>query len=309
MAPPDDLPAVLRMRLRFAGNDADRHELDLYDSAHALLGLQRTVALTTHLVLHGEIITQAPSLRDARVMASPPRPGSWETELAIFVAGTGFGGLVVSTLSASKDSPLGYFIFSLMDWVVHTATGEHPDFERTVLQNYEDWRLRRGPDDIELPLPEPTETKALSLVEKVEPAITSIHRPVVKSKSAEVGRVVAMVRGGERVVGQELTQDTYDYVRDTITSDLPEFNRGRVSSYNANTFHGRMFIESAVRPIPFDLAEDARSPASISLILSSLDEYAQNAEGAGGFILVTAFVRRSRNGRLKGMTITRVEGA
>lgn len=51
------------IKLKFEGNLSDNHVLDFYDAARAMMGFQRSLALTTHLVVNGEIITQAPSLK------------------------------------------------------------------------------------------------------------------------------------------------------------------------------------------------------------------------------------------------------
>jgi len=69
---------MISFTLSFEGRDTDRHEIDFYDVAQALIGFQRSLAITTHLVLNGEVITQAPSLKNARVFATPPEEGSWK---------------------------------------------------------------------------------------------------------------------------------------------------------------------------------------------------------------------------------------
>jgi len=48
---------MVEFSLSFEGDRADRHELDFYDAAQAMLGFQRSLAITTHLVLNGKVIT------------------------------------------------------------------------------------------------------------------------------------------------------------------------------------------------------------------------------------------------------------
>ena len=45
--------------LSYVGSEASHAEIDFYDVARAMLGFQRSLALTVHLVQNGEIITQA----------------------------------------------------------------------------------------------------------------------------------------------------------------------------------------------------------------------------------------------------------
>ena len=69
---------MIGFTLSFEGNDADNYQLDFYDAAQAMIGFQRSLAITSHLVLNGEVITQAPSLKGARIIAVPPEEGSWK---------------------------------------------------------------------------------------------------------------------------------------------------------------------------------------------------------------------------------------
>ena len=103
------------IKLKFEGNIADNHVLEFYDAARAMSGFQRSLALTTHLVLNGEIITQAPALKNAEILISTPSPGSWEIIATVigaaWVAGT-----------ASKDTPLGHMLHSVYDYVFPVST-------------------------------------------------------------------------------------------------------------------------------------------------------------------------------------------
>lgn len=66
----------LSFTLSYSGDQADDHEIDFYDVAQALVGFQRTIALTAHLVINGEVITQATALKGVRITAVPPEEGS-----------------------------------------------------------------------------------------------------------------------------------------------------------------------------------------------------------------------------------------
>ena len=51
--------------LIYRGNESDVGRIDLYDIGRALVGFQRSMALTIHAVINDEVITQATSLRGA----------------------------------------------------------------------------------------------------------------------------------------------------------------------------------------------------------------------------------------------------
>ena len=77
------LTGGVRFTIAFTGNDADENILDLYDISQALVGLQRSLALTTHLILNDEIITQSPALKGARIYSLPAEPGSWKDRKSV----------------------------------------------------------------------------------------------------------------------------------------------------------------------------------------------------------------------------------
>ncbi|WP_455750023.1 DUF7946 domain-containing protein [Rhodobacter capsulatus] len=56
----------MEIKLSYTGRTAEAHQLDFYDAAQAMVGFQRSLALTAHLVINGTIITQAPSLKGAK---------------------------------------------------------------------------------------------------------------------------------------------------------------------------------------------------------------------------------------------------
>lgn len=65
---------MVSISLSYSGALADNNVIDMYDAARGLAGFHRSLALTTHLVLNGEIITQAPSLKGADIIVSTPEP-------------------------------------------------------------------------------------------------------------------------------------------------------------------------------------------------------------------------------------------
>jgi hypothetical protein len=261
---------TIRFELSYSGQRADANEIDFYDISEALLGFQRSLALTTHLVLNGEIITQAPALKGAQILASPPEAGSWKVGATILVIGTG----IYHFATAPKDTPLGNLVSSAYDYMISETLGFHVDYSKTLGQQYEELKSSNA---ISAPLPQ---SKFDALIEKCEGAIQTMHRPIVKSGTASQAIITVGPIARSRVVGQPMDRHTYEYVAYTEHEDTPQKLRGRVSSYNINTYKGRAYLFDERRPIPFILAESARSKRNVSLITNSLQ---RNAAGVARF--------------------------
>jgi len=286
----------LEMTLSFEGGAADNHQLDFYDAATAFSAFQRTLALTTHLVLNGEIITQAPSLRGARILSRPPEDGSWKA--VAYVAGT----LVLSGSVASRDSVLGHVFTSIYDYALSEALGFHVDFEKSLGQQIEESRQRT--DEIPRGL---DEGKIQALVEKIEPAVKDLHRPIAQSKTADLARIGESRRGAIfRHTGPTLDEETFEYINVTTLTDREIDMLGKVSSYNANTFKGRIYVETEGRPVPFTLADTARSIRTVGKIVRSLSSNAVDRFDDEATIKFSALRFESKNGRLKAFLVTKV---
>src|SRR4051794_8941447 len=113
--------ATVEITLSYSGSRADQNEIDLYDVGQGLIGFQRSLALTTHLVLNNEIITQAPALKGAEILALPASEGSWKITAAVAVTIWTIG-------TAPKASPLGHLISSAYDYVISETLGFHVDY-------------------------------------------------------------------------------------------------------------------------------------------------------------------------------------
>ena len=62
------MDAIAGFTLSYEGEAADLSLIDFYDVAEALVGFERSLAITTHYVLNGSVITQAPSLKGAQIL-------------------------------------------------------------------------------------------------------------------------------------------------------------------------------------------------------------------------------------------------
>lgn len=293
------MPNQVRFTLAFEGGTADQHALDFYDVSQALLAFQRTLALTTHLVLNGEIITQTPFLKGARIYALPPEAGSWKLSAAIVIGATGLYNLG----TAQSNSPLGHIMYSLYDYVVSESLGVHVDYNMPLGKLYKEAQEKK------LKLKPVSQSQADSLIEKCETAIREMHRPIYMSNTANSASVTCEVAGQDRPLHTSLDIDTYEFIHETTISDTPEELQGRISSYNANTFKGRIYVPMFGRPVSFELAPKARTQKIIRLITTSLHQNAQKQHNApGSVVYAIAFRNTSKTGHLKRLTLTAVSG-
>lgn len=289
---------MIGFTLSFEGLDASDHQIDLYDAAQAMIGFQRSLAITTHLILNGEVITQAPSLKNARIMAVPPTEGSWK--IPAIVTGIAIGTYNLGT--APKDTPLGNLIHSAYDYVISESLGFHVDYNRSLGQQYEELQKKKQNE-----LPNLKQSNFDSAIEKCEAAITEMHRPIVKSETALNARLLYVTRSAEYPFEHPLNHATYEFIRHTKQDDEPAEIRGRISSYNINTFKGRIFVAEEQRSLPFELTDSARTPKAIQKITRSLSMNAVDRYIEGADIACFVFKNRSRSGILKRYDVLEIQ--
>lgn len=278
--------------LKYDGGLADEHALDFYDASRALVGFERTLALVTHLVVNGEIITQAPALKNAQIIVRAPEDGSWKTRAWILISGA------MATAAVGKDSPVGYAVTSLFDYVMYSTMGFHVDYDKTFQQQRAEHLAQKGI----------TESKVSSLIEKTEASVADIHRPIIASRTARAASVHGRNNSSDPLIqlGPDMTAITYEYLMQTIRSDDDFTFTGKVSSYNINTYKGRIYIEEEARTVPFELVDTAKTPKQISLITRSLRLNADDRKDDLAKVEIDAYRVESRNGRLKALHITAV---
>ena len=252
-----------------------------------------SLALTTHLILNDEIITQAPALKGAQILALPATQGSWKITAAVVAS-------IYTAGVAPKDTPIGHLIGSAYDYVISETLGFHVDYNKTIGQAYEELNKRRIDSVPKLP-----ETRFDSLVEKCQTAIREMHRPIVKSESANQARITTTVGDISHRL-KPLNSESYEYISFTEQSQIPMEFVGWVSSYNINTYKGRVYLPNHGRPVPFELSESVRSGRAIRAITRSLSSNAQSRMQGEGSMRFDALENTSRTGRLKSLIITRV---
>ncbi|MCC3304795.1 hypothetical protein [Sneathiella sp. HT1-7] len=285
---------MVSFALKFEGRNADEHTLDLYDAAQAMLGFQRSLAITTHLVLNGQVITQAPSLKNAEILTFPAEEGSWK------IVATIVGGLFALG-TVPKDTPIGHLMHSAYDYVVSESLGFHVDYNSTLGEQYD--RLKK---DEQSALPILEQSRFDSVIEKCEAAIKEMHRPIIYSETATDGKISFQSGPNIEPLRSQFSRDTFEYLRYTVKDKNPVNVEGRVSSYNINTYKGRIYVKEEGRPIPFILKEGALFPSNINKITQSLSLNAADRFERNGFIVCEAHRIESRTGRLKSYEIINV---
>jgi hypothetical protein len=273
--------------MSYSGGLSDNNVIDMYDAARGLAGFNRSLALTTHLVLHGEIITQAPSLRDAQIISSTPEQGSWKVT-AVILAG------IWTVATAPKDTVAGALLFSAYDYVIKESLGFNPTFDKSLGVQYEEYLKSK----------KITQEKMDSLIEKTEASIGDIHRPIVASKTAMRADLVGFGgRDAPQSIGPQLTQLTYQYLAHTVREKDDVILIGSVSSFNINTYKGRLFSYDEQRPIPFELSDRARNTETLIVLTRSLSANAANRGQRAGPVRLVAQRLVSSTGRLKSLIV------
>ncbi len=278
---------MVEISLSYSGGLADNNVIDMYDAARGLAGFHRSLALTTHLVLHGEIITQAPSLRDAQIITTTPEEGSWKVT-AIILAG------IWTVATAPKDTVAGALLFSAYDYVIKESLGFHPTFEKSLGEQHEEYLHKK----------KITQEKMDSLIEKTESSIGDMHRPIVASKTATKADLIGHNgKSSKFSIGPQLTGITYNYLSTTFRQTSDVILVGSVSSFNINTYKGRLFVYDEQRPVPFELSDRARNTEVLIQLTQSLSANAANRAGRAGTVRLVAQRLVSSTGRLKALIV------
>ncbi len=250
----------IQFELSYTGATTENHLIDLYDVSQALVGFQRSLALTTHLILNGEIITQSPSLKGAEIYAFPSEEGSWRTKAGIVVLATA----LYHAGTAPNNTPLGHLIYSAYDYVISESMGFHVDYDKSLGQLYEENKKNN------IKLPNVRQSQLDSVIEKCSTAITEIHRPIYKTKTADSARISTIIDKQKVLLKPTFSFDSFLYMIEEQIEEEVEIIKGYVSSYNSNTFKGRIYVKEEMRPISFLLSESTRGAADIQLIVESL---------------------------------------
>lgn len=199
-----------------------------------------------------------------------------------------------------NNTPLGHIVYSLYDYVVSENLGVHVDYNKSLGQLYEEMEAKK------FKVPEVRQSQADSLVEKCSHAIKEMHRPIYKTGTAKFGTVVANFDGKNHPLKTKLSIQTYEFIHETFTAEEPEEITGRISSYNSNTYKGRIYVKEIGRPVAFELAENARNANAIRLITSSLRSNALREYDETSLVRCLIYRNTSKSGQLKSFKVVEV---
>lgn len=292
----------MQFTLSYEGQSTDDHEIDFYDVAQGLIGFQRSLAITTHLIMNGEVITKAPFLKNAQILALPPEEGSWKFKAVVILGLTG----AYHVTTTPKDTVLGHLVFSAYDYVVSETMGFHVNYDESLGQSYEKLKKSENND-----LPIIGQSHLDSVIEKCEHAIQEMHRPIVKSHTASKARILyqANPNSREKPLHGVLTPSSYAYIAETNQSRRPISIQGKISSYNINTFKGRIYVPEHRRPIPFMLSDECKSARGVSKVMRNMTLNARErftAEGDSELLTFKVLENTSRSGLLKSYFVVEV---
>ena len=200
--------------------------------------------------------------------------------------------------TAPPTTPIGHLIHSIYDYVVSESLGFHVDYSKSLKQ------LKDEAERKHIELPDIKQSQADSLVEKCSTAILEMHRPIYKGRTATEGKILTTIDNRKAPLGRNLTLQAYEFIHETLTFEEPEEVMGRISSYNKNTYKGRIFDKNIGRPVSFELKDSGRNKKAVDLITRSLHANALNQ--SGGEIFCKAYRTTSRSGQLKGFLINQV---
>jgi antitoxin component of RelBE/YafQ-DinJ toxin-antitoxin module len=284
------LTDIVKFIISFEGNSSDSHRIDLYDIAQALTGFQRSLALTTHLILNDQVITQAPSLKNAEIYSLPPEDGSWKMTAVICTA-------LYSLSTAPKDTPLGHIIYSAYDYVISESLGVHVDYDKTLGKLYKESKNKK--------LPKIKQYQLDSIIEKCSFSIKEMHRPIYQTQTATKATISAIVNNKSLPISSQLSLDTYAHLKEELISSEEKTVEGYISSYNINTYKGRIYIPTEGRPIPFELSESIKNKKTVEIVVDNLSKNALNAQDIKK-IKCIVFEVRSNSAKLKRYIVKKI---
>lgn len=284
---------VLDFELSFEGSTSDEHIIDLYDVSEALKGFHRTLALTSHLVLNGEVIGKAPFVKNLEIYSHPSEEGSWKMLASLTIAGHFF----VEGMTAPQNTNLGHIFYSAYDYVIKESLGFEVDYNKSLGKLYSE---SQG-----LKVPVITESQLHQVIDKTENSIIEMHRPIYKTNTANKLSISTSIDNKVVPVGKELNLQTYSYLTENIVEQNVFSITGIVSSYSTDTYKGRIYFEDTDRTISFMLDNSLRKKSqTIGRIVRSLKSRALKKDPVN--ITMDVQVVKSKTGKLKGYLVQKV---
>jgi hypothetical protein len=228
--------------LKYEGDDADDHRLDVQLGGESLAGIGHALTLISHYAATGKVRQRAPYSEETRFYFTATQKGSieWLIQTCInnpeaIMVGLGVNGIT-----------------ELVKYVFSRAVGKAPKINHNVVKALDEHRS----GDLE------------ALIEAVEPSLKRGHRVIGTS-----AQQITIVNGNNNQVLVGFDPGSKAYLEDDIdggqsTQDVS------ISSLNVNSRYGRAYFGDLKRTVPFRVDRDA-SARTMTQLSKALDNYAK----------------------------------
>lgn len=236
--------------LRYEGQEAERGELNLYDSSESLKGLALTLGRVVHSFVNGnKIQKKGAHPHNADVFHKAAKKGCFEQVVEIE-----FQDAVVDFMGSRK---VVWNFWDYLQYSVATAIGE--EYEPST-----DYVKSLAESDLS-PFEE--------IAESIEEPLKRLHRPILKKSVS----TASFVRDDKDVI--IFNESSALYVETTNVQDKLEHFVGQVTRYNLNTGHGRAFVDELRRIVPFKIPEFELNEIAHRAATASMNDKANRQGG------------------------------
>lgn len=201
---------------------------------------------------------------------------------------------------APPDTQFGWLAKSAMEYVIQETLGFTPNFDETLGKQIDEFRAIDGARELPKDL---SQSRFDGVIEKCENGLKEMHRPIVFSGTADKAQIEYHVGSRAGLLKGHFDTETYQYISQTVKKDTVEIFEGVVSSYNVNTYSGRVYVPSLNRTVAFELDKNARYRGAVDAITLSLRRNANQKVLQPGStisdIQLFAYRNESVSGRLK----------
>lgn len=237
----------IKYHLTFRGEEADYSRLPAHEGATSLEGMCWTISLISHYAATGKIRSRGELSPKIRVYISPPRQGSYATDIIAFI--TEPQNLFLSSIVGSYVvATVGQVVNSLIVSSIKEVCG----LAASLSKREENWLSKLPSGDRE------------ALVDRIEPSMRRAHTVI------DEGAAILEIKKG-RTPLLSLDSATKSYVNSDISGDNRTIEVS-IGAFNANSGNGRLYIPEIGKTVPFFVPKglDAKTYAALSY---SLDRY------------------------------------
>lgn|GEM_PF-4788464 len=241
--------------LRYEGEEADRGELNLYDSAVSLSGLGQAIGR----ILHAFVNKNIPQKRGAHplhaeVYHKAAKKGCFEQIIEVE-----FEDKIVAEMGRRL---VVWNFWDYLEYTIATAIGEEMEPQTEYVRT----------------LAESENSPFEEIAETVEEGLKKLHRPILQKSVL----TASFVRKEIPVV--TFNAASAEYVDTSNLNEELEHFIGQVTRYNLNTGHGRAYIDDLRRIVPFKIPEFEMNEIAHRAATASMYDKANRLGGERKFV-------------------------